>query len=367
MTPTRFTYDAHPTRVVFGPGARARLGEELGALKVERALLIASPRLAEEGRALLGGLLAGAIDRVMMHVPLEEAARACAEAAEIRADAVVALGGGSAIGLAKAVARESGLPIVAIPTTFAGSEMTSVWGLTEAGKKRTGRDPRARPKVALYDPELLNSLPPRAAAASGLNAIAHAMEALYAIDADPIALLFAEESARALARSLPRAGVAPTLADTSESLYGAWLAGVCLDRTSMGLHHKLCHVLGGTFALPHAESHAVILPYTARYNRDAAPAAMGRLARALADGEDAPGALFRLTRRLAAPSSLAELGMKEEDLDVASGIVLETPYANPRPVDRASVRGLLADAFFGRPPSPGGWEAAEKRSPLEES
>jgi maleylacetate reductase len=352
MTPTPFIYSAHPTRVVFGAGARARLRDELAPLHVDRALLIASPRLADQGRALLGALLAGAIDQVVMHVPVEAAQRACAKAVEIRADAVVALGGGSAIGLAKAVALESGLPIVAIPTTFAGSEMTSVWGLTEGGKKRTGRDPRVRPKVALYDPELLNSLSQRASAASGLNAIAHAMEALYAKDVDPVTQLFAEESVRVLARSLPRLGTTPAIADTGESLYGAWLAGVCLDRATMGLHHKLCHVLGGTFGLPHAETHAVILPYAARYNRDAAPLAMERLARALGV-RDVPSALFGLARSLGVPSSLAELGMRE-DLDVAAAIVLESPYANPRSVDRASVRELLADAFAGRAPLPEG-------------
>jgi maleylacetate reductase len=350
VTPRAFTYEAHPARVVFGPGARRTVAEETIRLKVGRVLLIASPRLAAEGRALLGALVAAVIDDPIMHVPVDVAARACAKAVDAGADGVIAFGGGSAIGLAKAVARETGLPILAIPTTYAGSEMTSVWGLTEEGKKRTGRDPRVRPKTVLYDPELVSTLSQATAAASGLNAIAHAMEALYARDADPVTLLFAEEAVAKLARHLPRPGAGQAAADVSDSLYGAWLAGTCLDRATMGVHHKLCHVLGGSFRLPHAETHAVILPHAAGYNRDAAPEAMGRLARALG-GLDAPDALFALADALGAPRSLAAIGLKESELDAAAALVVETPYANPRPADRASIRALLGDAFAGRRPN----------------
>jgi alcohol dehydrogenase class IV len=287
-----------------------------------------------------------------MHVPIEEADRARLSAVESGADSVVAFGGGSAIGLAKSIARATGLPIVALPTTFAGSEMTSVWGVTEGGKKRTGRDPKVRPRVAIYDAELVVDRPQPAAAASGLNGVAHAMEALYARDAGPMTLLYAEASVRALARNLPRPGKAATLAETSEALFGAWLAGVCLDSASMGIHHKLCHVLGGSFGLPHAETHAVMLPYTAAYNAEAAPGAMARLARAL-EGEAAPASLYGLAESLGAPRSLAALGMNEVDLDAAAALVLETPYDNPRPVTKESVRAMLADAFVGKELSKG--------------
>jgi maleylacetate reductase len=341
-----FTHEGHPARVVFGAGVRARAVEELDRLGAKRALLVVSPRLVDDARARLGAHVAAVIDDAVMHVPVEVAQRACAKALETGADSVVAFGGGSAIGLAKAVAKESGLPILALPTTYAGSEMTSIWGLTQGGKKQTGRDPRVRPKTVLYDPELLLTLAQPATAASGLNALAHAMEALYAKDVDPPTQLFAEESVARLARHLPPAGTNPEISPTTEALYGAWLAGVCLDQARMGLHHKICHVLGGSFGLAHAETHAVILPHVAAYNRDAAPRAMAQLARAL-ETEDAPAALFALARRLGVPASLAALGMKEEDLDAAASLVFESPYPNPRPLDLAAVRQLLGDAFLG--------------------
>ena len=343
-----FTHEAHPARVVFGAGVRARAREELDRLGGTRALLVVSPRLVRDACARLGVHVAAVIDHAVMHVPVEVGQRACAKASEARADSVVAFGGGSAIGLAKAVAKETGLPILAVPTTYAGSEMTSIWGLTQGGKKQTGRDPRVRPKTVLYDPELLLTLAQSAAAASGLNALAHAMEALYAKDIDPLTQLLAGESVAKLAHHLTPPGTKPEIARTAEALYGAWLAGVCLDRARMGLHHKICHVLGGSFGLAHAETHAVILPHVAAYNRDAAPQAMAQLSRAL-EREDAPAALFTLARRLGVPASLAALGMKEEDLDAAASLVLESPYPNPRPIDFATIRQLLGEAFRADP------------------
>ncbi len=341
-----FTHEGRATRIVFGAGARARAAEELDRMGATRALLVGSSRLLEDARARLGARVAAAIDGAVMHVPVEVAHRACAQASESRADAVVAWGGGSTIGLAKAVAKETGLPILALPTTYAGSEMTSIWGLTQEGKKLTGRDPRVRPKTVVYDPELLSTLTQPKAAASGLNAVAHATEALYAKNVDPLTRLLARESVAKLAGHLPRAGTTHELSFVAEALYGAWLAGTCLDQARMGLHHKICHVLGGTFGLPHAETHAVILPHVVVYNREAAPEAMAELARAL-DAEEAPAALFALARRLGVPSSLASLGMKRENLDAATSLVLEDPYPNPRPIDFDSIRELLAGAFRG--------------------
>jgi maleylacetate reductase len=346
VTVGAFTHEGHPARVVFGAGVRARAAEELERMRAKRALLVVSPRLLGDARARLGAHVAAVIEDAVMHVPVEVARRACEKASEAAADSVVAFGGGSAIGLAKAVAKETGLPILALATTYAGSEMTSIWGLTQEGKKQTGRDPRVRPKTVLYDPELLLTLAQPSAAASGLNAVAHAMEALYAKEVSPVTQLFAKESVAKLARHLPRSGTKPELSRATESLYGAWLAGVCLEQARMGLHHKICHVLGGSFGLAHADTHAVILPYVAAYNRDAAPLAMAQLAYAL-ETEDAPAALFLLARHLGVPSSLAALGMQEKDVDAAASLVLENPYPNPRPVDLASIRQLLRDAFRG--------------------
>jgi maleylacetate reductase len=314
-------------------------------------LVIGSKRLVGDANAKLGARRVATIDDVVMHVPIERATAARNLAREKNADGLVALGGGSAVGLAKAVAMELPLPILAMPTTYSGSEMTALWGLTENGIKRTGRDENVRPRIVIYDPELTTTLPANVAGPSALNAIAHAMEALYAPRVDPIVTLMAEESVRAIALFSPQ--IVSHASATDEAwdgvLYGAWLAGVALDRTAAGVHHKICHVLGGTFKLPHAEVHSVILPYAAAFNFEAAPDAMKRLARALACAY-APLGLYELGRKVGAPASLAALGMKEEDLDRAADLATQNPYANPRPVDRAGVRQLLTDAFVGLAP-----------------
>jgi maleylacetate reductase len=226
--------------------------------------------------------------------------------------------------------------------------MTAIQGLTEGGVKRTHRDPRMLPRTVIYDPELTVTLPASIAGPSGMNAMAHCVEAFYAADADPLLSLAAEEGIRALARSLPRLVDRPDLEASAEALYGAWLAGMALG-AGIALHHKLCHALGGSFDLPHAPTHTVMLPYSAHYNRDAAPDAMARIARALGV-EDAPAGLFDLARRLGAPASLEQLGLRYADLDRAAELAAAEPYPNPRPITRAEVRALLEDAFRGRRP-----------------
>jgi maleylacetate reductase len=285
-----------------------------------------------------------------MHVPIETARAARAAAKRLNADCCVAIGGGSTTGLAKAIALESGLPIVAIPTTFAGSEMTPIWGLTEDGIKTTGRDARVLPKTVIYDPELTLTLPPAAAGTSGINAMAHSVEALYAQNANPVASLMAEESLRALATSLPKIIAQPEdLAARSEALYGAWLAGLVLGTVGVALHHKLCHTLGGSFAMPHAEIHTLILPHAAAYNAAAAPDAMARVARALGV-QNAPAGLFDLAISVGAEMALSEFGMTEADLDRAAEIALTNPYYNPRLIEKGAIRALLDDAYYGRRP-----------------
>lgn len=280
-----FVYQGLPSRVVFGDGALQHLGEEIEKLGAERALLLSTPdqrELAERLAGLLGSRSAGVYPEAVMHVPLEVARAARAEAARRRADCCIAVGGGSTIGLGKAIALESGLPILAVPTTYAGSEMTPIWGLTEDRLKKTGRDTRVLPKTVIYDPQLTLSLPPAVSACSGMNAMAHAVEALYAEDANPIIGLMAEESIRSLAQALPRVVEHPADREArGQALYGAWLAGVCLGSVGMAIHHKLCHTLGGTFNLPHAQAHAVVLPHAAHYNREAAASALARVARVL--------------------------------------------------------------------------------------
>jgi maleylacetate reductase len=351
--PLAFIHAPHAQRVVFGAGTIDRLAAELDALGASRVLVLSTPgqrALGERVAALIGPRAADLHAEARMHVPVAVADAGTARATELRADALLPVGGGSTIGLAKAVALSTGLPILAVPTTYSGSEGTTIWGLTEGNTKRTGRDPRVIPRTVIYDPALTLNLPPGISAVSGLNAIAHAVEVLYAPDATPVTSLMSEDGIRALAAALPRILESPEdMAARAEALYGAWLCGTVLGMATMGLHHKLCHALGGGFDLPHAETHAVILPYAAAYNAPAAPEAMARIARALGS-EDAPRGLWDLAGRLGAPRSLAALGLREADLPRAVQLATGSPYANPRPVTEAGVAALLADALAGRPP-----------------
>jgi maleylacetate reductase len=305
---------------------------------------------ADKAARILGELAVGIYDQAVMHVPVESARAARAEAKRLGADVYVAVGGGSTTGLGKAIALEFGYPIVAVPTTYAGSEMTPIWGLTEEGVKRTGRDMKVLPRTVIYDPTLTVSLPPMLSATSGMNAIAHSVEALYAENRNPIISMMAEESIRALAHSLPTLMKDPKDLETrSEALYGAWLAGISLGSVGMALHHKLCHTLGGSFNLPHSDVHTVIIPHATAYNRAAAPEAMKRIARALGHADAADG-LFELEITLGTPMKLSEIGMRYEDLDRAADLASQNPYYNPRPVTRDGIRALLENAFSGSRP-----------------
>jgi maleylacetate reductase len=348
-----FIYNSQPSRVVFRVGALDDLEKEIARLGANRALVLSTPEQrasAEDISKRLGKRSAGVYDRAVMHVPIETADAARLVAISLNADCCVAVGGGSTIGLGKAIALTSDLPILAIPTTYAGSEMTPIYGITAQGQKKTGRDARVLPKTVIYDPLLTLSLPAKIAGPSGMNAIAHCVEALYAQDANPITSLMAEEGIRTLAASLPRVVAKPDDLDAhAEALYGAWLAGACLGNVGMALHHKLCHTLGGSFNLPHAETHTVVLPHAVQYNRDAAPNAMVRITLAL-EGADAAGGLYDLAKAIGAPVALKGLGMKESALDEAAQLATQNPYYNPRPIERAAIRQLLQDAWEGNRP-----------------
>jgi maleylacetate reductase len=348
----KFTYDQPAHRVIFGVGALDQLADEVTRAGIHRALVVSTPdrRFVDDVMRRLGGLSSGVYANAVMHVPVETAREARSYARELNADGCVAIGGGSSIGLAKAIALEIEIPIVAIPTTYAGSEMTSIYGLSDAGVKRTGRDRRVLPRTVLYDPALTLPLPPRVAGPSGMNALAHCVEALYAQDANPVITLVAAEGIRALSRSLPAVVDNPAdLEARTDALYGAWLGGTALGAVGMAIHHKLCHTLGGSFNLPHAEVHSVILPHAAAFNREAASAAMRTAAAALGTTDAARG-LFDLAVRIGAPTSLKAIGMPEDGLDRAATLVTTNPYYNPRPVDYAGVRTLLDNAFHGRRP-----------------
>jgi maleylacetate reductase len=345
-----FVYDQLASRVVFGVGSFGSLAAEADRLGLSKLLVLSTPgqgRLAQRATERLGNRAAGIYPHAKMHVPVETAEAARAEARRLGADGAVAIGGGSTIGLGKAIALEAGLPIIAVPTTYAGSEMTPIYGLTEGGTKKTGRDAKVLPRTVIYDPMLTLDLPVKVSGPSGMNAIAHCAEALYAENANPVISLMAEEGIRALARGLPRIAADPrNIEARADALYGAWLAGMSLGAVGMALHHKLCHTLGGSFNLPHAETHTIVLPHAIAYNRAAVPQAMARLAAALS-AKDAVEGLYDLAARLGAPLALQQIGLQERDLDIAAEIATRDPYYNPRPVTREGIRRLLDDAFHG--------------------
>jgi maleylacetate reductase len=348
-----FVFEMQPARVVFGPNALDHLPREIEQLGAKRALVLSTPTrqtLALRIASRLGKGCAGVFAEAVMHVPVQVAQAAREQALRLGADCVVAAGGGSTIGLGKAIALHSSLPILAIPTTYSASEMTPIYGLTEAGLKKTGRDRQVLPRTVIYDPMLTLDLPPMVSFTSGFNAIAHAVEALYAEHSNPITAMMAEEGIRAMTRGMPRVANNPhDPAGCSDCLHGAWLCGLVLGTAGVALHHKLCHVLSGSWNLPHAETHTVILPHAVAYNFAAAPEAMKRIEHAMGTTNAATG-IFDLITRLNAPVSLKEIGMKHDDLDHAAGLVMQAPYYNPRPTTRESVRQLLDDAFYGKRP-----------------
>ncbi|MET0456866.1 MAG: maleylacetate reductase [Mycobacterium sp.] len=350
-----FVHQGLGGRVIFAPGARARLATETDRLGLRRLLVVCTPgnaELAADVARPLGAALVDVYAHATMHVPARVAADAVSRAEALHADGCIAIGGGSAIGLGKAVAKDTGIPLIAVPTTYAGSEMTPIWGITDGGRKRTGRDVTVLPATVIYDPELTLSLPTSRSVTSAINALAHAAESMYAPDRSPITDLIAAESARAIVAALPLVATAPRdVPARTELLYGSWLAGMALGATTMSLHHQLCHVLGGTFNLPHAETHAAVLPHVLRLNLAAAPDAEKQLRSAF--GADDPAAhLFHLTQDLGAQMSLAALGMPPDGVATVIDQATSAPYANPTPVTAAALQILLADATAGSPPRP---------------
>jgi maleylacetate reductase len=347
-----FVFPGLRSRVIFGRGTIAQTAGEIEKLGRTRALILSTPNQKAEAEALaerLGALFVGVFSGAAMHTPVDVTEAALAIFQECRADCLVALGGGSTTGLGKAIAVRTGADQVVIPTTYAGSEMTDILGETVQGEKTTRRDPAILPETVIYDVDLTMTLPASLTVTSGLNAMAHAAEALYAPDRNPVISLAAAEGIRALAHALP--GVAADPGDRearTSALYGSWLCGAALGGASMALHHKLCHTLGGSFNLPHAETHAVVLPHSIGFNAGAAAELLAPLSAALGGS---PGvALFDFAARLGAPMKLKELGLRESDLERAAEIAVKNPYFNPRPFDRAAIGALLKEAWDGARP-----------------
>jgi alcohol dehydrogenase class IV len=349
-----FVYEALPTRVVFGSGTVTQLRAEAERLGVRRVLVLSTPGRGEaqarEIAALLGDLSVGIHAGAVMHTPVDATETALQVVRDLGVDAVVAVGGGSTTGLGKAIALRTDLPQIVLPTTYAGSEMTPILGETKDGVKTTQRTPKVLPEVVIYDVDLTLGLPPAIAMTSGMNAMAHAVEALYARDRNPIISLMAEEGIRSLARALPKIVNDPQdRTARADALYGAWLCGTCLGSVGMALHHKLCHVLGGTFDLPHAETHTIVLPHAVAYNAPAAPDAMERIARALGAADAAQG-LYELAGRLGAKRALRDIGMPADGIERAVQNAMAAPYWNPRPLEEGRLRDLLMRSWNGDPP-----------------
>jgi maleylacetate reductase len=351
-----FVHDLTSGRVVFGAGSLTSVPSEVARLGGTRVLLISDEfvkAVADEVAEDLGSRVVRRVTEVVQHVPVELADAVAATARNDKIDVVVCVGGGSATGLAKAVALRHDVRILAVPTTYAGSEMTPIWGLTADAEKRTGRDPRVLPRAVVYDPVLTYTMPPSLSAASGLNAMAHSVETLYAADASPVVRLIAEESIRALAHALPGVVDRPNDADArAEALYGAWLAGMSLGNATMGIHHKVCHTLGGAYNLPHAAMHAALLPYAAAFNRPAAPEAMRALARAL-HADDGPTGLWDLAQSIGAPTSLLDVGFEPAYVGDASAIIARANITTPRHADQVGISRLLHAALDGSRPVAG--------------
>jgi alcohol dehydrogenase class IV len=345
-----FNYEAKAIRVLFGQSTISQVDAEAARAGVTRAIVLSTPNQLDEAARVAGYLGPAHVSTftgAAMHTPEDVTECALEIARSVRADGIVAVGGGSTIGLSKAIAIRTGLPQIVLPTTYAGSEMTAILGQTRNGVKTTRSDPRVLPKVVIYDIDLTLSLPVGVSASSGLNAIAHAAEALYARDSNPVISLMAEEGIAALSRSLPAILARPDdIEARSDALYGAWLCGTCLGSVGMALHHKICHTLGGTFNLPHAETHAIILPHVLAFNAPTVPDAMQRMARALG-AADAIQGLNALCTRLGIARSLHEIGMPEEGIARAAELVVSNAYWNPRLVDRTQAQELIRRAWHG--------------------
>ncbi len=354
MSHLAFTRDSIPGRVVFGVGSRSSIVAETEAVDATRIVVIAGEaenEPAAELIELLGKRVVGRFADVAQHVPIAKAQQARSLVRETGANAVITIGGGSATGFGKAVSLELDVVHLAVPTTYAGSEMTTIWGLTDGGHKMTGKDVRVKPEVVVYDPELTLTLPPFIAGPSGMNALAHCVEALYGPGADPVTSVLALEGARALAASLPRVCAEPDDLDARcDALYGAYLAGVVLAVGGTALHHKTCHVLGGMFNLNHGDMNAVVLGHALRYNAPAIPEIMQRLEATLCVA-DAAAAMFDLASAIGAPTDLASIGMPEDGLDEAARRVVVEASANVRTPEQAGIRAMLDDAYHGRRPT----------------
>lgn len=349
-----FTINPMQSRIVFGIDAATQLADEVTSLGRTRAMIVCTPGAVDRVQPLaesLGDACAGIFTGVQTHVPLAVVEAAVDKFESLDADCVVTFGGGSSVDTGKAIAVQTDTPAIAIPTTYSGAEMTPNYAIVIDGAKKRHHDERALARTVIYDPALTANLPPHMSASSGMNGLAHCVEALYPAHPNPLMALLAEEAARALAEGLPASVAKPDNLDArSRALYGAYLAGTVVAQTGIALHHRTCHVLGGTYDLAHGDANSVILPQVTAYNALAAPQAMAALARALGT-DDPAAAIFDLARSIGAPTDLNSLGMEESNLDAAAKQAIEFTAYNPQPLEFGPVREMLQNAYEGNRPS----------------
>ena len=349
----KFELHVNPARIVFGDGYLSRAAEMVRDLGCSRALVLSTPQQkqqAEELSKAIGDLSAGVYANATMHIPIEVTEDALKTLKSSRADCTIAIGGGSTTGLGKALAYRTDMPQIVIPTTYAGSEVTPILGQTQGGVKTTVSDPKILPEIVIYDPQLTYSLPASMTVTSAFNGLAHAAEALYAQNRNPISTLMAVEGVRALIEALPAITSDPQSREgRRDALYGAWLCGTVLASVGMALHHKLCHTLGGTFDLPHADTHAVVLPHAIAFNEVAVPDLLRPIANAL-EADEAGSALHEYAKSISAPTALKDIGMPEDGIERAAELAVNKPYWNPREFDREQIRRLIENAYHGRVP-----------------
>jgi len=349
-----FNYQTSPSRILFGPDGLSKVPDVAEQLGCQRLLVLATSQQkqsATELAASLNDLSVGFYANATMHTPVEVTNDAMQKVVELQADAVVSLGGGSTIGLGKAIAYRTDLKHIVIPTTYAGSEVTPILGQTEDGAKTTLRSAKVLPEVVIYDALMTHSLPQSMSITSGINAIAHAVEALYAQDKNPVSSMMAVEGATALIEALPLiAKDQHHVVAREKALYGSWLCGTVLGNVGMALHHKLCHTLGGMFNLPHAETHTVLLPHATAYNAKEVPELLAPIADALKTKDPGKG-LYNFAKQLGAPTSLKELGMQEDGMEQAVEQALSNPYWNPRKLEKKEIHSLICHAYHGTEPA----------------
>jgi maleylacetate reductase len=353
----QFELKISPAQIIFGDGALTRTAELVRALGCRKALILATPfqqQQAEELSISIGNLSAGIYADATMHTPVDVTEAALEVLKNCKADCTIAFGGGSTTGLGKALAYRTDMPQIAIPTTYAGSEVTPILGQTDEGVKSTVSDPKILPEIVIYDPTLTYGLPYQMSVTSALNALAHAVEALYAKNRNPLTSLMASAGIKAIIEALP------LIKDDHQSpdgrrklLYGAWLCGSVLGSVGMALHHKLCHTLGGSFNLPHAETHAVILPHAIGFNEEATANLLSPIAESLGGTPSASSLgsrMYDFAKSLAAPTSLKEIGMPFDEIERAAELAVANPYWNPRKFNRDQIYQVIEDAYFGRRP-----------------